>query len=167
MVLILAGIGLWLAALVMLGFSFIMPARSLAGVEARDELRGLKDYIKLAEADRLKFLQSPEGVEKVAVASLKPDDPKFKVKLFESLLPYAMLFGLEKQWAKQFQDIYKTPPDWYRGNWGTFNAVYLANSVGGFSSASAPSFSSPSASGGGGGGGFAGGGGGGGGGGGW
>ena len=162
---ICAGLGLWLAAAVMFGFSFIMPARSLAGVEARDELRGLKDYIKLAEADRLKFLQSPAGAEKVAVASLKPSDPKFKVKLFESLLPYAMLFELEKDWAKQFKDIYTTPPDWYHGNWSTFNAVYLANSVGGFSSASSVSFSTPSSSGGGGGG--AGGGGGGGGGGGW
>ncbi len=163
------GGGLVLAALVVAASAGIMRARTLAGVMAYDELLGLKYYIKLAEADRLKFLQSPQGAEKIEAASLKPDDPKFKVKLFESLLPYAMLFDLEKQWAKQFQDIYKNPPDWYQGNWSTFNAVYLANSIGGFTGGTSVAFSPPASSGssGFGGGGFSGGGGGGGGGGGW
>jgi hypothetical protein len=160
---IASGLGLMLVGGVMFLFSFIMPARSLSGVEARDELSGLKDYIALAEADRLRYLQSPEGAEKIADQSaFNPQDTVLKVKLFETLLPYAMLFGQEKQWAKQFKDIYTQPPDWYRGNWATFNSVYLADSLGGFSGSSALSFSSPSSGGGG-----AGGGGGGGGGGGW
>ena len=71
---------------------------------------------------------------------------KAKIKLFEDLLPYAMLFGLEESWAKEFENIYKEPPNWYQGNRGTFNTVYLANSIGGFSSASASSFSPPSSS---------------------
>jgi uncharacterized membrane protein YgcG len=163
------GAGLLLAGLLVTVLAGVMRARTLAGVTAYDELLGLKDYIKLAEADRLKFLQSPQGAEKVAAAGLKPDDPKFKVKLFESLLPYAMLFDLEKDWAKQFKDIYTTPPGWYQGNWSTFNAVYLANSIGGFSAGTSVAFSPPASSGGSGfgGGGFSGGGGGGGGGGGW
>ena len=162
------GAGLALTAVVMFLFAFIMPARSEKGVLAHDSLLGLKDYIKLAEADRLKFLQSPEGAEKIAQASFDASNPKMQVKLFESLLPYAMLFGLEKQWAKQFADIYKTPPDWYQGNWTAFNSGYLASSVSNFSSASSVSFSPPSSSGGSGfSGGGAGGGGGGGGGGGW
>jgi hypothetical protein len=157
------GLGLIFVTLVMYFLSFIMPARSLSGVEARDELLGLKDYIKLAEADRLKYLQSPEGAEKIVDKSaFNPEDKVMKVKLFEELLPYAILFGLEEQWAKQFKDIYTKPPDWYNGNWSTFNAVYLANSVGGFSSTNALSFSSPSSGGGGGGAGGGGGGGGGG-----
>ncbi len=160
------GAGLLLAGIAMFAFSFIMPARTLAGVEARDEILGLKEYIKLAEADRLKYTQSPDGAEKVKDdSSVDTNDPKWKIKLFEQLLPYALLFGLEKDWAKQFDGIYKDAPDWYRGDWTTFNAVYLAQSVSGFSSAPALSFSSPSSSSGGGGG--AGGGGGGGGGGGW
>lgn len=163
-----AGISLGLSGLIFLLFSRFMPSRSQAGVAVREHMLGLRDYMKLAEADRLKFLQSPQGAEKIEAAGLKPDDAHFKVKLFESLLPYAMLFNLEKNWAKQFEDVYKTPPDWYSGNWAAFNAVYLASSLSGFNSASAVTFTSAGSSGSSGfGGGFSGGGGGGGGGGGW
>lgn len=166
---ILIGVGFILAGIVTMIFAAIMPARSEKGVTTRDYLKGLKHYIEIAEKDRIKFLQSPEGAEKIEVSGIDPRDPKQKVKLFEKLLPYAMLFGLEKEWAKEFENIYSEPPDWYRGNWGTFNAVYLASSLNGFGTASAASFTSPSSSSssGFGGGGFSGGGGGGGGGGGW
>jgi uncharacterized membrane protein YgcG len=164
----LIDISLILAGLAFLIFSRYMPSRSESGVAVHNHILGLRDYIKLAEADRLKFLQSPQGAEKIQEAGLKPDDPLFKVKLFESLLPYAMIFGLEKDWAKQFEDVYKTPPDWYNGNWAAFNAGYLVSSLGDFSSASAVTFTAPHSSGGSGfGGGSSGGGGGGGGGGGW
>jgi uncharacterized membrane protein YgcG len=162
--------GILLAAVVIFGFSFIMPARTESGVVAYDALLGLKDYIKLAEADRLKFLQSPQGAEKLPVAEqFNPKTAEAKVKLFEKLLPYAMMFGLEKDWAKQFNDIYTQPPGWYQGgNWSAFNAGYLVGSLGDFNTASGQSFSSPSDSSGSGfSGGGAGGGGGGGGGGGW
>ncbi len=162
------GVGLIVSGFIIILVAKIMPARSQRGVEARDYLLGLRDYMKLAEADRLKFLQSPQGAEKLP-AGVDPKDPKSQVKLFESLLPYAMLFGIEKDWAKQFEHLYTQPPDWYSGNWSTFSAVHLASSLGGFSASSAASFTSPSSSGssGFGGGGFSGGGGGGGGGGGW
>jgi uncharacterized membrane protein YgcG len=163
-------VGIALAAIIIFMFSNIMPAKTEAGVASYDALLGLKDYIKMAEADRIRFLQSPEGAEKIANKdSFDPQDPTQKVKLFENLLPYAMLFGQEKQWAKQFEDIYTTPPDWYRGgNWSSFNAGYLVSSLGDFNSASSTSFASPSSSSGSGfSGGGAGGGGGGGGGGGW
>jgi hypothetical protein len=162
------GAGLLLAALILALFAFIMPARTLKGVEANDALLGLKDYIKLAEADRLKFGQSAEGAEKIAEGSFDPNDPKMKVKLFESLLPYAMLFGLEKSWAKQFADIYKRPPEWYQGHGTAFTTGYLVGSLGSFQSVTAQTFVAPSSSSGSGfSGGGAGGGGGGGGGGGW
>lgn len=96
--------------------------------------------------------------------------PQRTVELFEKLLPYAIALGVEKQWAKEFNDIYKQPPEWFSGNWSTFNAYYLASSItGSMQSAMATSFAPPSSSGssGFGGGGFSGGGGGGGGGGGW
>lgn len=157
-----------LAGLAFIVFSRYMPSRSELGVAVHDHMLGLKDYIKLAESERLRFLQSPQGAEKVQEAGLKPDDPQFRVKLFESLLPYAMIFGLEKDWAKQFEGVYAQAPGWYNGNWATFNTVYLASSLGGFSSANSMAFSAPHSSGSSGfGGGFSGGGGGGGGGGGW
>lgn len=161
-------IGLFLTAAVLFIFAFIMPARTEQGVHANDALLGLKDYIKLAEVDRLKFGQSAEGAEKIAHGSFDPTNPKMKVKLFESVLPYAILFGLEKSWAREFEGIYKTPPDWYQGNWTSFNTGYLAGSLSSFQSVSAQTFVSPSSSGGSGfSGGGSGGGGGGGGGGGW
>jgi uncharacterized membrane protein len=95
--------------------------------------------------------------------------PKRTVELFEKLLPYAMVLGVEEAWAKQFENIYKTPPDWYQGNWSAFSAVYLTTSLNsGVQSAVNTAFSSPSSSSGSGfSGGGSGGGGGGGGGGGW
>lgn len=163
------GAGFIVAGLVMFGFAFIMPARTQKGVETRDALLGLKDYIKMAEADRLKFGQSVQGAEKIADGSFDPTNSHMQIKLFESLLPYAMLFGLEKSWAEQFKDLYAQPPDWYSGNMHAFSTAYLASSLSDFSAASAVSFSAPSSSSSGGfsGGGFSGGGGGGGGGGGW
>ncbi|MFA6005675.1 MAG: DUF2207 domain-containing protein [Patescibacteria group bacterium] len=35
---------------------------------------------------------------------------------FEKLLPYAVAFGVEKVWAKRFEKIDITPPDWYQGH---------------------------------------------------
>ena len=107
------------------------------------------------------MLQSPDGAEKT---SIDPTDKKQLVKLYESLLPYAVLFGLEKQWAQEFAKLYEQPPDWYGGS-AAFNAAAFSHAVGGFNSAAAASFSAPSSSGssGFGGGGFSGGGGGGGG----
>lgn len=164
------GLGLLLAGVVTFIYSFIMPARTEAGVAAHDALLGLKDYIKLAESERLKYLQSPEGAEKITDKdAFDPKTAEAKIKLFEKLLPYAVLFGLEKDWAKQFNDIYTNPPGWYQGgNWSAFNAGYLAGSLSDFNSTTGASFASPSSSSGSGfSGGGAGGGGGGGGGGGW
>ena len=158
--------GLGVSAVITLIFSRYMPAKTIKGVEAREYLLGLRDYITLAEKDRLKYLQSPEGSEKYG----NPAEKSSKVKLFENLLPYAMIFGLEKDWAKQFDGVYDRPPDWLRGNTTNFNSLYLATTVSDFSSASSTSFTPPtssSTSGFSGGGGFSGGDGGGGGGGGW
>lgn len=147
-----------------LAFAGQMPARTKQGVEARDYLLGLKDYIGLAEAERIKFLQSPEGVKQYG----DPAKPAAKIKLFEALLPYAMLFGMEKDWAKQFEHLYKQPPSWYSGT-RPFSTAHLASSIGDMSGQASRAFSPPSSSGSSGfsGGGGSGGGGGGGGGGGW
>ncbi len=153
------------AGIIVVLFGRIMPARSIKGVEARDYLLGMKDYMKLAEADRIQTLQSPHGAEKLGI---DPHDPAQLVKLYEKLLPYAILFGIEKQWIKQFADLYKTPPDWYHGS-HAFNSAVFLSSMSSLNTATMNSFSAPSSSSssGFGGGGFSGGGGGGGGGGGW
>ena len=146
--------------LILLIGAIIMPARTQLGVDTRDHLFGLKLYMKMAEADRIKMLQSPHGelTEKVDV-----NDTTQLIKLYERLLPYAMLFGIEQDWAKEFAGLYQTPPDWYAGT-SAFNVGYFASSISSFSAESNSSFTPPSSSSGGG---FSGGGGGGGGGGGW
>jgi uncharacterized membrane protein len=158
-------VGAVLTMLILFFFGQAMPARTVKGVEALEHIKGLKMYLEVAEKDRIEKLQSPD-----APYAANAGEPVKTVELFEKLLPYAMVLGVENQWAGKFKDLYTTPPDWYSGNWTTFNAVYLASSLnGGIASAVNTSFTSPSSSGGSGfgGGGFSGGGGGGGGGGGW
>lgn len=130
-------------------FAIFMPAKTIQGTEMKRYLIGLKEYIRVAEADRIKFHNAP-----------KKNPAKF-----EELLPYAMIFGLEKEWAAQFADIYKTPPDWYSGNYAAFSVVALSHDLNSFTANTSSTFTSVSSSGAGGG--FSGGGGGGGGGGSW
>lgn len=130
------------------------------GAETRDHLSGLKMFIEWAEADRIRMLQSPQGAERVRV---DVNDPQVMLKLYESLLPYAVVFGQEKEWAKQLAVLYDATgsPGWYAGPVG-FNAAAFSSGISSLSAATASS-SSSSSSGGSSGGGSAGGGGGGGG----
>ncbi len=141
---------------------------SIAKFEKRTELGlrmsrymdGLKLYIKMAEKDRLEFLQSVKGADTT---------PEGIVKLYEKLLPYAALFGLEKSWMeelKRYSEINDVEtPTWYSTNIAAVASVSqfssIINSVSSISTSST-SYSSSGSSGGGGGG-FSGGGGGGGG----
>lgn len=139
------------------------------GVELRRYLEGLKMYIKVAEVDRLRMLQSPDGAEKLE-APLDINDKSKLVKLYERVLPYAILFGQEKGWNKQLGQYYESVnqmPDWYIGNNTGFNAAMFTVAMSNFSQAASYAGSSSSATGGSAGGGSSGGGGGGGGGGGW
>ncbi len=136
------------------------------GLALRRYLKGLEMYIKVAEEERLKMLQSPDGAEKVATKDAT--NPAKLVKLYERVLPYAILFGQEKQWSKRLGEYYvstETNPSWYAGR-TAFNAAAFSTAMSGFSS-SVQASSASSSSGGSGGGGSVGGGGGGGGGGGW
>ena len=136
------------------------------GLALRRYLAGLKMYIGVAEAERLQMLQSPEGAEKVQVNA---SNEKQLVKLYERVLPYAVLFGQEKKWSAQLGQYYEQvgeQPDWYSGQ-GAFNAAAFAAGMNSLSSVASSASDYSSTSGGSTGGGFAGGGGGGGGGGGW
>ena len=126
--------------------------RTQKGYEALDHLRGFKEFLQVTEKDRYIFHNAPEK---------SPEQ-------FMEYLPYAIAFGVEKEWAKTFEGITMQNPNWYDGGSDAhaFSAIALTDSLGGFSSFVTNSVSSPggSASGGGG---FSGGGGGGGGGGSW
>ncbi|WP_448809534.1 DUF2207 family protein [Agromyces bauzanensis] len=121
-----------------------------AGRELRDHLEGLRLYIRLAEADRLRVLQSPSGAMRVdrPAVSTTTLDPAVVLKLNERLLPYAVLFGLEREWSRELAALYEQrgeSPSWYAGRDG-FNAGAFAASVSSFSSASSSSWSGSSSS---------------------
>jgi uncharacterized membrane protein YgcG len=163
----IAGVISFIAGVITLIYASKMSARTTSGVELRDYLLGNKMYMEVAETDRIRTLQSVAGAERIDTS-----DAMQVVKLYEKLLPLAMLFGIEKQWAQQFPVVTSDyQPDWYQSNSTAFNTALLGSSLNGFSQTLAASTFAPPASTGGGGSGFSGGssggGGGGGGGGGW
>jgi len=107
-------LGLLISFIIITIFGFSIDKRSATGNEMYYELEGLKMYINTAEKHRIEF----------------HDNPKKYLGVFEQLLPYAMIFGLEKKWAKEFEDLYVEPPTWYEGNSNSlFNAYYLTTSL--------------------------------------
>ncbi len=170
---ILLALGVNLLVWLLLGSVITLMARRQLtpdGALALDHLNGLREYIRLAEADRIRMLQSASGVEV---------DEHFIVQVYEKLLPYAVLMGFEKEWQGELAKYYReATPDWVAGTsstTGSFSQILpvssfaqsvasspvtrTASSSGGFGSGSSFSSSSGGSSGGG----FSGGGGGGGG----
>ncbi|MGB3910145.1 MAG: DUF2207 domain-containing protein [Pseudolysinimonas sp.] len=87
---------------------------SARGREKNDYLLGMRDYMQLAEADRIQMLQSPEGAERVDV-----DDQAQLVKLYERLLPYAVIFGIEREWSEELTVkavAANVPVTWWAGS---------------------------------------------------
>ncbi|TCU37342.1 DUF2207 domain-containing protein [Rhizobium azibense] len=146
-------------------YVFIMGAPTPLGSKIMDGIDGLRQYLTLAEKDRMNMAGAPE---------MSPQH-------FEKLLPYAVALGVEKPWTRTFETWLAAAsasaaaayaPSWYSGN---FKSGSFSDRIGGFSSSMASTIAStipsppPSSSSSGfsGGGGSSGGGGGGGGGGGW
>jgi hypothetical protein len=127
-------------AVVVIGVCSRKPLTAL-GAETRDHLRGLEEFIRWAEADRIRMLQSPAGAERVAV---DVNDPRQKLDLYEKLLPYAVVFGQEKQWSAELAVLYTavgaTGPYWYYGS-GAFDASSFSAGIGSLSSAAMSSSS--------------------------
>lgn len=72
-----------------------------------DHLKCLREYIRLAEADRIRMLQSATGAEV---------DEQFIVRVYERLLPYAVIFGFENEWQGELERYYReSTPDWFAG----------------------------------------------------
>lgn len=67
---------------------------TMKGLEMSRYMDGLKLYIEMAEAERMKLLQSVKGADTSAEGI---------VKLYEKLLPYAAVFGLEESWMEEMK----------------------------------------------------------------
>ncbi|WP_157981749.1 DUF2207 domain-containing protein [Protaetiibacter intestinalis] len=167
-------IAVLLGGLVMFGFAGAPERLTRKGSLAREHLEGIRDYLQLAEADRIRVLQSPEGAPRTRIDT---SDGEAVVRLDERLLPYAIIWGVEERWQQELGSRYATTPTELATTVTSTNFAAFATgyAVAGF--ATTPPVSSSSSSwsgsggssfsGGSGGGGFSGGGGGGGGGGGW
>ena len=95
-------------------FSGIMPRKTLKGAETYYELKGLQEYIKTAEKDRMEFQEN---------ANI----------FFEKLLPYAAAFGLIKKWTTAFEGLLTVPPTWYvMHRPGRFSATAFADDLNSF-----------------------------------
>ena len=133
--------------------------RTKKGLTASRYMDGAKLYIGMAEAERLKMLQSVKGADTTNEGI---------VRLYERMLPYAAVLGLEDSWMKELEKYYKldevTEPEWHRNGF-TVRDMYYASMLASSYSRSATTMStgsggSSSGFSGGGGGGFSGGGGG-------
>ncbi|MBY3345698.1 DUF2207 domain-containing protein [Rhizobium laguerreae] len=113
-------------------YFFIMGAPTPLGARMMDGIDGLRQYLTLAEKDRMNMAGAPE---------MSPQH-------FETLLPYAVALGLEKPWSRTFETWLAAAaagaaaayaPAWYSGN---FNSGSFSDRIGGFSSSMASTIAS-------------------------
>lgn len=146
-----AAIGTFVVALVATVVALValivsLPRRAVLtpqGAETREYLLGVREYIRLAEADRIRMLQSYRGAER------RSDGSVDVIVLYERLLPYAMLFGLEREWGRVLAVQYErdgAAPGWYYGYTGGDFANSLSGMNSSLSATSMPSSSSSSSS---------------------
>lgn len=107
----------------------IMPRKTLYGAQQANVARGIKSFINSQERQM----------------NFQGDKQLF----FEKLLPFAVAFGVEKNWAKRFENFDLKNPDWYQSsshsNFATASFVNSLNSTqSSFTSSSTPPSSSGS-----------------------
>ncbi|TAY77218.1 DUF2207 domain-containing protein, partial [Rhizobium ruizarguesonis] len=110
----------------------IMGAPTPLGAKMMDGIDGLRQYLTLAEKDRMNTAGAP----------------KMSPQHFETLLPYAVALGVEKPWSRTFETWLAAAaagaaaayaPAWYAGN---FNSGSFSDRIGGFSSSMASTIAS-------------------------
>ncbi len=142
----LAIFGVIVSSVFLLIMNIFMIKKNAKGNVAFSDLKGFRQFIKVAEANKLKMLMA--------------ENPSY----FETTMGYALAFGLFKDWTNKFDALNVAPPSWYRSTHNNFTMSNFANSFSStMSSAQSTMVSSPKSSGSGGGssgGGFGGGGGG-------
>ncbi|HEU4828140.1 MAG TPA: DUF2207 domain-containing protein [Gemmatimonadales bacterium] len=113
-----------LSAIIIMAFGWQMPARTLAGTRALEQVLGFEEFLERVEKERYQMARpTPE--------------------MFEKFLPYAMAFGVERQWAKAFDGLQVQPPTWYAGvRHGTFSASSFSHSISSMSTQAASTMSS-------------------------
>lgn len=92
------GLGLFALAAVIAAAAVAAPARSSSGSAMLARTQGFRRFLTAGE-HRLEHAE--------------------RAKLFIDFLPYAVAFGITKQWSKRFADLTSMPETpWYRGQYG-------------------------------------------------
>ncbi|UMB62178.1 DUF2207 domain-containing protein [Lutibacter sp. A80] len=107
---LLAALSVIPVAIFLLIMSFYLVKKNAIGNTLFSELKGFKQFIKVAEENKLKML-------------LK-DNPTY----FESTMGYALAFGMFNSWSKKFEDLNLQPPSWYSSSSGVVNMHNFTNS---------------------------------------
>ena len=97
-----------MVAIAVIGIYFVyknINTLSFKGAVTKRNLLGLKEFIAKAEKDKIDYF-------------LKEDK-----EYLNKLLPYAMLFGLNKHWLKLYKELNTPLPDWYEGDINTFDSI--------------------------------------------
>lgn len=85
-------VAIFIFGLISMFLGYIMKNKTPEGIKVLQEILGFRMYLYTAERFRMQKL-TPE--------------------MFEKFLSYAIVFGIEKEWADKFKDIYTGSPDWY------------------------------------------------------
>lgn len=126
---LLAAIAVIPVSIFLLVMSAYLIKKNKKGNEVLSDLKGFKQFIKVAEENKLKML-------------LK-ESPTY----FETTMAYALAFGMFDKWAKKFEGLNLQPPDWYISPTGVFTMNHFSNSFSSaISSAKSTMVSSPSSS---------------------
>ncbi len=114
-------VGINVLVWLLIGFFLLFKSvrrRTLKGARLHDHLMGLREFIRLADADRIRMLQSVSGVEV---------DRDYVVHVYERLLPYAAIFGYEREWQAELRRYYvASSPSWFDGS-GSFDQVSFSS----------------------------------------
>ncbi len=91
-----------LCAILYLWLTWLPSGRTKKGMALWAKIQGFKQYLEVAEQDRLNFRHPP----------LK------SVAHFDELLPYAIALGVENQWARHFEGLTVAPNliDWEKAS---------------------------------------------------
>ncbi len=116
-------------AIFLLFMTVHMVKKNAKGNAAFSELKGFRNFIKIAEENKLKMLLH--------------DSPSY----FETTMGYALAFGLFDQWAKKFEALNLQPPSWYTSSTGAFTMHNFSRSFSdSIATAKSTMVSSPSSS---------------------
>jgi len=124
------GVATIASGIIILIFGIFMGKRTAKGTELYRKLAGFKEFIKSVEKDRLQeFLKQDEHY-------------------FDKVLPYAIVFDVADTWKDKLKGLDIPPPQWYSGNYSTFNtSMFMHNLDHSMNEMSKTFYSAPSSSG--------------------